>query len=278
MTISETDGWEALRRQAASVESSEPPRKRKRVRGWIVTVVILLIAAGLIIGGLFLAENVTKGIATDAIAVAVETSLPSSVDADVDVDIAGDWILFQIFTGRLDRVTLTSVDAMVDGSPANFELIATDVPLDLKQPVGNVNATVSLGPGSINELLTLPGNDPEVALGDGSVSYADSASVLGFTLGYLVNATLSPNGTNVLATPVAATVTSDVGSLDVSGVIERILGAQPVRICLADRLPVGVSVSGIDLTPETATLSLKARQFTLNGESLRKRGSCPEVG
>lgn len=278
MTISETDGWEALRRQAASVESSEPPRKRKRVRAWIVTVVILLIAAALIIGGLFLAESVTKGIATDAIAVAVETSLPATVDADVDVDIAGDWVLFQIFTGRLDRVTLSSDDAMVDGSPANFELVATDVPLDLKQPVGNVDATVSLGPGSINELLTLPGNDPEVALGDGSVSYADSASVLGFTLGYLVNATLSPNGTDVLATPVAATITSDVGSLDVSGVIERILGAQPVRICLADRLPVGVTVSGIDLTPETATLSLKAREFTLNGESLRKRGTCPEVG
>lgn len=278
MTISETDGWEALRRQAAFVESSEPPRKRKRVRGWIVTLVILLIAAGLVIGGLFLAESVTKGIATDAIAVAVETSLPASVDADVDVDIAGDWVLFQIFTGRLDRVTLTSDDAMVDGSPANFQLIATDVPLDLKQPVGNVDATVSLGPGSINELLTLPGNDPEVALGDDTVSYADSASVLGFTLGYLVNATLSPNGTDVLATPVAATVTSDVGSLDVSGVIERILGAQPVRICLADRLPVGVTVSGIDLAPETATLSLTARDFTLNGESLRKRGTCPEVG
>lgn len=278
MTISETDGWEALRRQAAFVESSEPPRKRKRARGSIVTLVILLIAAGLVIGGLFLAESVTKGIATDAIAVAVETSLPASVDADVDVDIAGDWVLFQIFTGRLDRVTLTSDDAMVDGSPANFKLIATGVPLDLKQPVGNVDATVSLGPGSINELLTLPGNDPEVALGDDTVSYADSASVLGFTLGYLVNATLSPNGTDVLATPVAATVTSDVGSLDVSGVIERILGAQPVRICLADRLPVGVTVSGIDLAPETATLSLTARDFTLNGESLRKRGTCPEVG
>ena len=278
MTISETDGWEALRRQAASVESSEPPRKRKRVRGWIVTLVILVLAAALIIGGLFLAENVTRGIATDAIAVAVETSLPTAVDADVDVDIAGDWVLFQIFTGRLDRVTLTSDDAMVDGSPANFQLIATDVPLDLKQPVGNVDATVSLGPGSINELLTLPGNDPEVALGEDTVSYADSASVLGFTLGYLVNATLSPNGTDVLATPVAATVTSDVGSLDVSGVIDRILGAQPVRICLADRLPVGVTVSGIGLTPETATLSLTARDFTLNGESLRKRGSCPEVG
>jgi hypothetical protein len=278
MTLSETDGWEALRRQAVQVESSEPPRRRKKGRGWIVALVVLILAAGLIIGGLFLAESVTKGIATDAIAVAVETSLPASVDATVDVDIAGEWVLFQIFTGTLDQVTLSSDDAMVDGSPADFRLVATGVPLDLKQPVADIDATVSLGPGSINELLTLPGNDPEVALGEDTVSYADSATVLGFTLGYLVNATLSPDATDVLATPVAASVTSDVGSLDVSGVIERILGAQPVRICVADRLPVGVTISGIDVTPDTATLSLSATQFTLNGESLRARGTCPEVG
>jgi hypothetical protein len=278
MTLSETDGWEALRRQAALVDSSEPPRKRRRVRGWIVALVILVITIGLVIGGLFLAENVTKGIATDAIAVAVKSSLPSTIDATVDVDIAGDWVLFQIFTGKLDQVTLSSDDAMVDGSPADFTLVATQVPLDLKQPVGNIDATVSLGPGSINELLTLPGNDPEVALGEDTVSYADSATVLGFTLGYLVNATLSPEGTDVLATPVAANVTSDVGSLDVSGVIDRILGAQPVRICVADRLPVGVRISGIDVTPEAATLALTARDFTLNGESLRTRGTCPEIG
>ncbi|GGF01802.1 LmeA family phospholipid-binding protein [Mycetocola zhadangensis] len=276
--LSETDGWETLSRQAAIGDSSEPPRKRKRVRGWIIAVVILLVGAALVIGGLFLAENVTKGIATDAIAVAVEASLPATVDADVDVDIAGDWVLFQIFTGKLEQVTLSSDDAMVDGSPAVFELIATQVPLDLKQPVGNIDATVSLGPGSINELLTLPGNDPEVALGDDIVSYADSASVLGFTIGYSVNATLTPAGTDVLAAPVAANVTSDVGSLDVSGVIERILGAEPVPICVADRLPLGVTISGIDVTPEAATLSLAASDFTLNGESLRNRGTCPEVG
>ncbi|MCP2031796.1 hypothetical protein L1277_001894 [Okibacterium sp. HSC-33S16] len=278
MTLADTDGWEALRRQAALVESSEPPRKRRRVRGWIVGLIILVAAVALVIGGLFLAENVTKGIATDAIAVAVKSSLPASVDASVDVDIAGDWVLFQIFTGKLDQVTLSSDDAMVDGSPAQFTLVASQVPLDLKQPVGNIDATVSLGPGAINGLLTLPGNDPEVALGDNVVSYADSATVLGFTLGYLVNATLSPDGTDVLATPVAANVTSDVGSLDVSGVIDRILGAQPVRICVADRLPVGVTIAGIDVTLETATLALTARDFTLNGESLGKRGSCPEIG
>ncbi|MFU8945739.1 DUF2993 domain-containing protein [Mycetocola zhadangensis] len=278
MTLSETDGWEALRMQAAQNQGSEPPRKRKRARGWIVTLVILLIAAALVIGGLFLAENVTKGIATDAIAVAVETSLPASVDADVDVDIAGDWVLFQIFTGKLDKVTLSSDDAMVDGSPADFQLVATGVPLDLKQPVGNIAATVSLGPGSINELLTLPGNDPEVALGEDTVSYADSASVLGFTVGYLVNATLTPAGTDILAAPVAANITTDVGSLDVSAVIERLLGAQPVPICVADRLPIGVTIAGIDVQPDAATLTLTADDFTLNGESLRTRGTCPEVG
>jgi hypothetical protein len=276
--LSETDGWEALSRQAALVGGSERPRKRKRLRGWIVALVIVLLAAALVVGGLFLAESITKGVATDAIAVAVESSLPATVDATVDVDIAGDWVLFQIFTGALDQVTLTSDDAMVDGSPADFQLVVTQVPLDLKQPVGNIDATVSLGPGSINELLTLPGNDPEVALGEDTVSYADSATVLGFTIGYLVNATLSPEGTDVLATPIAASVTSDVGSLDVSSVIERILGAQPVRICVADRLPVGVTISKIDVTPEAATLALTASDFTLNGESLRARGTCPEVG
>ncbi|AWB85890.1 DUF2993 domain-containing protein [Mycetocola zhujimingii] len=276
MTSSDIDGWETLSSRATVTEDPEPPRRKNRTARWIAVVVIFASVIALAIGGLFLAESVTRGIATDAIAVAVESSLPSAVDADVDVDIAGEWVLFQIFSGSLEKVTLTSDDAMVDGSPADFTLVATDVPLDLKQPVGDIDATVSLGPGSINELLTLPGNDAEVALGDGTVSYADEASILGFTLGYLVEATLSPNGTDVFATPVAASVTTDVGSLDVSGLIERILGAQPVRICVADRLPVGVTITSIDVTPERATLNLRASDFTLNGESLRARGTCPD--
>ncbi len=275
MASSDVDGWETLSQRATLVEGSEPPRRKKRGRGLIVTIVILIVAIALAIGALFLAEGVTKGVATDAIAVAVETSLPASVDADVDVDIAGEWVLFQIFTGRLDRVTLTSDGAMVDGTPADFTVIATEVPLDLKLPVGEIDATVSLSPAAINDLLTLPGNDPEVALGDGIVSYADSTTIFGFTLGYLVDASLTPAETDVLATPVAATVTSDVGSFDVSPVIERILGSEPLRICVADRLPVGVTISGIEITPDRATLSLAASDFTLNGESLRDRGTCP---
>lgn len=271
--MSDLGGWEELQRAAASAD--EPPRKpvRRRV---ITTIVVLVVAALVIVGGAFLAESITRGVAEDAIAVAVESNLPSNVDGSVDVDIAGDWVLLQLFSGRMDEVTLSSDNVRFDGIPVdNLVVTASGVPIDLKAAVTAIDATVTLDEAALNELLTLPGNDAAVSLGDGAVGYEDSTTVFGVTVGYRVTASLTPDGTDVLLTAQGAEVTSGLGNVDVSGLVDRVVGSEPVRVCLADKLPVGVTISAIDVRDGVAALSFAASDFTLSGKALRSRGECP---
>ncbi|MET0933938.1 MAG: DUF2993 domain-containing protein [Mycetocola sp.] len=265
-------GWALLQQEAGP--SSEPARKPARRA--LTAVVILVVAVLVVVGGAFLAEYITRGVAEDAVEVAVESNLPSNVDGTVDVDIAGDWVLLQLLSGRMDFVTITSDDVTFDSIPVEKIVVtASGVPIDLKAPVENIAATVSLDQATLNQLLTLPGNDPELSLGNGTVGYEDSTTVIGIPIGYAVTAVLTPDGTDVLISAQSAEVTTGLGSIDLSGIVDRILGAEPVRVCLADKLPVGVTISAIDVRDGVAHLSLAASDFTLSGSSLRTTGECP---
>jgi len=267
------DGWAQLQRD--SEFHGGPVRKPAR-RRLLTAVVILVVAALVVVGGAFLAESITRGVVEDTVAGAVQSNFPANVDGTVDVDIAGDWVLLQLFSGRMDQVTLTSDDLLLDGIPVEkMTVTASGVPIDLKATVNDIDATVTLDEPALNELLTLPNNDATIGLGDGTVGYEGSTTVFGVPIGYQVTASLSPDGTDVLVTPQGAELTSALGAVDLSGVVDRVVGSEPVRICLADKLPVGVSISGIVVRNGLATLTLAASDFTLSGKSLRSKGECP---
>lgn len=270
--MGDSGGWAQLQQEADVDRQARKPAWRRAV----TAVVILVVAALVVVGGAFLAEYITRGVAEDAVAVAVESNLPSNVDGTVDVDIAGDWVLLQLISGRMDDVTITSDDVTFDGIPVeNVVVTASGVPIDLKVPVEDITATVTLDQATLNQVLTLPGNDPDVSLGDGTVGYEDSTTVIGIPVGYAVTAGLSPDGTDVLVATQSAELTTELGSIDLSGLVDRVLGAEPVRVCLADRLPVGVSISAIDVRDGVAHLGLAASDFLLSGSSFRATGECP---
>lgn len=266
------DGWDELQRGAAAGSPAKKPAGRRV----LTALVILIVAAIVVIAGAFLAETVTRGIAEDSVAAAAEASLPSNVEGTVDVDIAGDWVLLQLLSGRMDTVTLTSPNARFDGIPVeNVAVTASGVPLDLKSAIDDIAATATLDQPALNELLTLPGNDPELVLTDDAVGYEDSTTFFGIPVGYRVTASLLPDGTDVLLTTQSAEVTTVIGDLDLSGLVEQLVGSEPIRICVAEKLPEGVTISGIDVQNGRATLDLSASDFILSGQALRTTGECP---
>lgn len=274
MAASDGDGWSTLS-QAATTDRA--PVRRSAGRRWLTALTVLVVATLVVVGGAFLAESVARGFTEDAVTAAVEANLPSNVEGTVDVDIAGDWVILQILSGRMDEITISSDDITFDGIPVDFLTVtASGVPIDLKSPVSSLAATVELDQAGLNELLTLPGNDPELVLGEGDVTYEDSATVLGFDVGYRVTATLAPDGTDVLLSPEAAELTSSIGSIDASRVLDLIVGDEPVRVCAADKLPLGVTISRIAVLEGVGTLSLAASDFTLSGKDLRAKGECQE--
>lgn len=265
------DGWAQLRAGAGSRQ----PVRHSAGRRWATAIIILLVAALVVVGGAFLAESLARGITEDAVEDAVESNLPDNVDATVDADVAGDWVIVQLLSGRMAEVTISSDDARFEGMPVDqVTVTASGVPVDLKSPVDAIKAAATLDEAALNELLTLPGNDPDLSLGDGTVSYDDMATVFGFDIGFLITASLTPDGTDVLVTSEEAQITSSAGVVDVSTILDRLLGSEPLRVCLADRLPDGVTISGIDVQGGAATLSLAAKDFTLSESALRSTGEC----
>src|SRR5690606_29152093 len=89
-------------------------------------------------------------------------------------------------------------------------------------------------------------------------------------VGYRVMASLVPDGTDVLLTPESAEVTTVIGDLDLSGLVEQIVGSEPIRICVAEKLPEGVTISGIEVRNGLATLDLSASNFVLSAGATRR--------
>jgi hypothetical protein len=78
----------------------------------------------------------------------------------------------------------------------------------------------------------------------------------------------------VLLTPVGADVQAGGSSIDASGLVDRLLGGDPLPICVADRLPEGVELAGIDVTADGATVRLEATGLPLAEETLATTGTC----
>ena len=273
MPTSADDGWAQLS-SAAAVE--DEPARRPAARRWLTALSVTLVAVLVLVGVAFLAESVARGVTEDAVAAAVEANLPSNVEGTVDADVAGDWVILQLLRGRMDEVTVSSDDVTFDGLPVDrIEVRASGVPIDLTSAVDSIEATATLDQAGVNELLTMPGNDPELVLGDGEVTYEDAARVFGFDVGYRVSATLEPDGTDVLLRQEAAELTSSVGNIDASRILDVLIGDEPLRLCAAGKLPVGVTISRILVTEGNGTLGLTADDFTLSGPSLRSTGECP---
>jgi hypothetical protein len=78
----------------------------------------------------------------------------------------------------------------------------------------------------------------------------------------------------VLLRPVGAEVTAGGLALDLSGVVDTILGGGPVEICVADRLPAGVRVEGVDVTDAEVDVRLVGTGLVLDRANLTAAGVC----
>ena len=114
-----------------------------------------------------------------------------------------------------------------------------------------------------------------MTLGEGTVAYDGELKVLGFAIDYTVTARPTAAGDTVLLEPVGVEVGAGGGSLDVSGIVDRLLGDGPVEVCVADRLPEGVEVESIAVTPGSARVDLTAQGLTLDAATLQQTGTCP---
>ncbi|RUR01172.1 DUF2993 domain-containing protein [Labedella endophytica] len=247
-----------------------PSRGRRWVIGLFVAIVLLVLGVVALIAG----DGIARNIAQDVVKTQVEQRLPENVEADVDVAIEGDWVIVQLLSGRMERIVLSDDAAVVDGVPMGMEITALDVPTDIEEPVGRVDAVATLDEEALNAFVTMPGNDPDLRFGDGTLSYEDGTAFLGIQISYLLSVIPEAAGTSLIFTPDSAEITTDLGTVDVQPILDRLVGDSPVTVCVANYLPEGAQLTGLEVTPEAAELTLGISNVVLDGDLLESRGTC----
>lgn len=244
-------------------------------RGISVIVIASLTLIALIVA-YFIVDFRLRAYAEGRVEKEIASNLPDTVTGDVAVSIGGMSVIAQYLLGSFDRVELKGPGLVVNGVPASVQVVATDVPVDRSKPVGAVRAAVDLSQKSLNALLKAAGTagDAELQLGDGDVSYAGTYPVLGVALDYTAIATPKATADRIVFSPTSAKVTTDAGALDVSGIVKLILSKKPITVCVAQYVPEGVDLTGVNVTRERARLTLASNTLMLSKQSLTTLGSC----
>ncbi len=251
---------------------SAPSRKRRRP--WVPIVVVIGVIV-VLVGAFLIADTIVRGVAEDRVAAQIEQSLPEGVDADVAVSIGGASVIAQYLTGTFEHVDLRAPGASVDGIPLDVRVSADAVPLDPKQTIGRVVATIRIdadGAAALAKTAGLPGT---LTLGDDEVGYAGEATVLGFTIPYDFSVAPTTTAERVNLMPTSVNVdTGFLGVIDLRALVTGFLQGDPPSICVAQYLPEGVDLDRLVVTPEAATATLTSTTLRLDEASLQTLGSC----
>jgi hypothetical protein len=239
-------------------------------RVW-TTIVVIVVALGAL---LVVADVVVRNIAQERFSEQIRSNLPEGVDGEVDVTIGGFSVIAQYLAGTMDRVELSAPELTVNGASIAVDVVGEGVPVDLAAPVRSMSAVIEADQDAINRLIVIPDVEGDVTLGEGVVGYADTIEVFGLRLGYSVTARPTAAGDTVLLQPENVQVDAGGGGIDVSGLADRLLGDEPIAVCVAQYLPDGVMVNGIEIAAGTASVRLEAQGIMLDEASLARTGSC----
>lgn len=248
-------------------------RPRRRIGLLVVTGVVVL---GLV-GAYFIVDSMFRNFAQNRVKQEIESNLPAGVTGDIAVSIGGRSVIAQYLSGGFERIEIVAPRLGVNGASASVHLVATGVPVDLSKPVGDVRGSIEMNQESVNTLVAASGVPigSAVDLGRGTVSYTGTVTVLGMPLGYRATARPDVTADSVVLRATAAELTTGAGALDLTGIVERLLGDRPVSICVAQYLPAGINLTGVTVTPNQVRLTVHAPELRLDSESLNTAGSCP---
>lgn len=248
------------------------PRRRRRWP-WVVLIVVVVLAL-LAVAGELLTRSILPGVVRSI--VVEQLDLPSDQQLDVEAD---GVLLPQLISGRLDSLRLASDSVTLQGITGAVDVTATGVPLR-GGDLGGATGVVRIDQSQFAALLDgaeLPFDS--VALHAPDATATGSVSVLGMSVPVSVTVTPGIADGDLELTP---------GSLSVGGVqldadqVRATLGAlgekltATQRICIADRLPAGVRLTGLSIVGTEAVVDVDVDGKILSDRSLQEKGVCPE--
>ncbi|WP_350352587.1 DUF2993 domain-containing protein [Microbacterium sp. A8/3-1] len=251
-------------------DASRP--KRRRRWPWVLLIVVVLLAL-LVVAAEFIARSILPGVVRSL--VIEQLDLPA--DQQLDVDAEGV-LLPQLIGGRLDTLHLSTDAVTLEGITGAADVTATGIPLR-GGDLGGASGTIRIDQAEFTTLLS--GTDLPV---ESVVFDAPNATLSGsftvFGAAVPITLTLTPGAAegDLELTPVGLSI----GGLDVDvDGVGSMLGSvgdnltQPQRICIADQLPAGLTLTGLAIVGSEAVIDIDVNGAIATDPALLEKGVCP---
>ncbi|MCI1017733.1 DUF2993 domain-containing protein [Microbacterium sp. C5A9] len=255
-------------------EGADAPAPRRRKRWPWVVAIVLVVLVGLVVAAEFIARAVLPGVVRSM--VIEQLDLP----ADQQLDVTADGILLpQLIGGRLDSLQLSTDSVTLEGITGAVDVTAEGVPLR-GGDLDGASGTIRVDESQFTELLSgteLPVD--AVAFEAPNATVSGSVSVLGVAIPISLTVTPGVADGDLELTPVGLTV----GGLEIDaeqvGSSLGALGAnltQTQRVCIADRLPAGLTLSDLQIDGSVAVIDVDVDGAIVTDETLQQPGVCPQ--
>ena len=257
---------------SASDEGADSPQQKRRRWPWVLLVAVVVLAL-LAVAAELIARAVLPGVVRSI--VVEKLDLPA--DQQLDVETQG-LLLPQLIGGTLDTLHLSTDSVTLDGITGAADVTATGVPLR-GGDLDGASGTVRVDQEQFTTLLAgtdLPVDSVEFTAPNATVS--GSISVLGAAVPLSLTLTPGTIDGDLELTPVGVSI----GGLDVD--LDRVgstLGAlgegltQPQRVCIADQLPSGLTITGVEIVDDAAVIDVDVNGAIVTDKALQSKGVCP---
>ncbi|MDQ4212334.1 DUF2993 domain-containing protein [Microbacterium capsulatum] len=241
---------------------------------WVLGVVVVVLAA-LVVGG----EFVARAVVAQQIRSQVVTGLKLPADQQLDVQVGGI-VLPQLVAGRLDDIRLSSKSVPIGPITTAVSVEATGVPIRGGR-LGSATGTFRIGPDQLEKALkSAAGSTPidAVTLTGKDVKATGTATLFGATVPLALSLTPGAQGGELTFTPTSVTIGAiTLNSSDDSSPFARAL--KPLfatqAVCIADRLPAGVHLSGLRVDDGALAATFTADSAITTDPELLRNGTCP---
>jgi hypothetical protein len=250
---------------------------RRRRWPWVVA---LLVVIGLLVVAWFVADSLARGLVTTAVRSAVIQKLSLPADQPVDVEVEG-MVIPQLVGGTFDNVQVSSADVPIGSTHADVAVQLNDVEYRGATPgkMSAGTATVTLDEQQLRSLASgIDGIDPSsLGLKEPDVTATTTLSLFGASVDVGIALQPSAKAGALVLTPASFTVAG--ATLNASDLANRFGSladpiTKPRTICIADKLPAGVTLTGVQVSGATLVT-----HFAINGDlavdsKLQQKGTC----
>ncbi|WP_137846289.1 DUF2993 domain-containing protein [Microbacterium sp. 2FI] len=250
------------------------PRRRRRIWPWLVALVVVVVLG---IVAWFVAESIARDLVTTTIRDEVVAQLDLPADQQVDVEVPGT-IIPQLIAGSLDEVTISSDDVPIGGFTGDVTVTAQDVPIR-GGDMGGAAATVTLDEEQLRAIMATVDGFPADTLGLAEPDVTFSTELSLFGVGIPVGVSLTPQAVegDLVLTPSAIELAgADVSAdrlRDQFGVLADVV-LKDWTVCLAEYLPAGVTVTGVQVDGEQLVADLDVDGGIVSDPELQAMGTC----